>query len=164
MPEWSEVLVILLVAMVVFGPHRLPAMARKAGRMVAEFRVAARELREGIEKELAVEEMREAAKEVMATTKDTGKELRTSLSDSEKALRSTPPLASPTDTKAGAQRSSQTANPQEGSTPAAATADPDNTEPNPASTEETGVAPTEDAPGGSPPNLAAEDTQPDQQT
>ena len=123
MPEWSEVLVILLVAMVVFGPHRLPAMARKAGKMVAEFRVAARELREGIEKELAVEEMREVAKEVVATTKDAGQELRTSLTESEKALRSTPPLAHPTDTKAGSRRS-------------AATADPSDTEPTPGETDQ----------------------------
>ena len=104
MPEWSEVLVILVVAMVVFGPHRLPAMARKAGKMVAEFRVAARELRQGLERELAVEEMREAAQDVMTTTRDACKELRGSLSESEKALRPPPQLAQPSDTRPGAQR------------------------------------------------------------
>ena len=105
MPEWSELLIIMVVAMVVFGPHRLPAMARKAGRMMAEFRVAARELREGIEKELAVEEMREAAKDVLESTKGASQDLRQSLSESEKALRPPPPLAQPTDTKPGAERS-----------------------------------------------------------
>ena len=104
MPEWSEILVILVVATVVFGPHRLPAMARKAGKMMAEFRVAARELREGIEKELAVEEMREVAKDVMATTKEAGREVRESLAESEKSLRTTPALARPTDTAPGAER------------------------------------------------------------
>ncbi len=104
MPEWSEVLVILVVAMVVFGPHRLPAMARKAGKMVAEFRVAARELRQGLENELAVQDIREAAQDVVTTTRDAGKELRGSLSESEKALRSPPQLAQPSDTKPGAQR------------------------------------------------------------
>lgn len=105
MPEWSELLIIMVVAMVVFGPHRLPAMARKAGRMMAEFRVAARELREGIEKELAVEEMREAAKDVLESTKGASQDLRQSLSESEKALRPAPPLAQPTDTKPGTERS-----------------------------------------------------------
>lgn len=107
MPEWSEILVILVVATVVFGPHRLPAMARKAGKMMAEFRVAARELREGIEKELAVEEMREVAKDVMATTRETGREVRESLSESERALRAPPALARPTDTAPGAERQGQ---------------------------------------------------------
>ena len=105
MPEWSELLIIMVVAMVVFGPHRLPTMARKAGRMMAEFRVAARELREGIEKELAVEEMREAAKEVLDSTKGASQDLRQSLSESEKALRVNPPLARPTDTGPGTERS-----------------------------------------------------------
>lgn len=107
MPEWNEILVILVVAMVIFGPHRLPEMARKAGRMMAEFRVAARELREGIEKELAVEEMKEVAQDVMTPTKEAASEFRKSLSDSEKALRSPSPLARPTDTKPGTERAEQ---------------------------------------------------------
>jgi Tat protein translocase TatB subunit len=109
MPEWSELIVIMVVAMVVFGPHRLPAMARKAGRMMAEFRVAARELREGIEKELAVDEMREAAKEVLDSTKEASHDLRQSLSESEKSLKTSPRLAKPTDTKPGTERTGQLA-------------------------------------------------------
>ena len=111
MPEWNEILVILVVAMVVFGPHRLPEMARRAGKMMAEFRVAARELREGIKKELAVEEMRQVAQDVVTPTKEAASELRKSLSDSEKALgASTPtPLARPTDTQPGTERAQEQA-------------------------------------------------------
>ena len=111
MPEWNEILVILVVAMVVFGPHRLPEMARRAGKMMAEFRVAARELREGIEKELAVEEMRQVAQDVVTPTKEAASKLRKSLSDSEKALgASTPtPLARPTDTQPGTERAQEQA-------------------------------------------------------
>ena len=105
MPEWSEVFVILVVAMVVFGPHRLPTMARKAGKIMAEFRLAARELRQGLEQELALEEMREAAKDVMASTKEASQDLHKSLAESEQALRLPPPLAQPSDTKPGAERS-----------------------------------------------------------
>ncbi len=114
MPEWSEILVILVVAMVVFGPHRLPAMARKAGKMMAEFRAAARELREGIERELAVEEMREVAKEVVDATREAGQEARKSLAESDRALRTPPALARPGDTAPGAARDEQAAeNPDE---------------------------------------------------
>lgn len=109
MPEWNEILVILVVAMVVFGPHRLPEMARKAGKMMAEFRVAARELREGIEKELAVEEMRQVAQDVVTPTREAASELQKSLADSEKAFKGSPPLARPTDTQPGTERSEQQA-------------------------------------------------------
>ena len=107
MPEWNEILVILVVAMVVFGPHRLPEMARKAGKMMAEFRVAAKELREGIEKELAVEEMRQVAQDVVTPTKEAASELQKSLADSEKALKTSTPLARPTDTRPGTERSEE---------------------------------------------------------
>ena len=107
MPEWNEILVILVVAMVVFGPHRLPEMARKAGKMMAEFRVAARELREGIEKELAVEEMRQVAQDVVTPTREAASELQKSLAESEKALKPSAQLARPTDTRPGAERAEE---------------------------------------------------------
>lgn len=107
MPEWNEILVILVVAMVVFGPHRLPEMARKAGKMMAEFRMAARELREGIEKELAVEEMRQVARDVVTPTKEAASELQKSLADSERSLKTATPLARPTDTRPGTERAGE---------------------------------------------------------
>ncbi len=51
--EGGEWFVIILVALVVFGPERLPDLARKAGGWVREFREAAREMREGLEAEIA---------------------------------------------------------------------------------------------------------------
>ncbi|MBX6377299.1 MAG: twin-arginine translocase TatA/TatE family subunit [Clostridia bacterium] len=40
----GELLIIALVALVVFGPSRLPELARSFGRSVAEFRRAAQEV------------------------------------------------------------------------------------------------------------------------
>ena len=127
MPEWNEILVILVVAMVVFGPHRLPEMARKAGKMMAEFRVAARELREGIEKELAVEEMRQVAQDVVTPTKEAASELQKSLADSEKALKKTStPLARPTDTQPGVERAEeQEGTDDQGAEPAGGAVEPE---------------------------------------
>ncbi|HUG75098.1 MAG TPA: twin-arginine translocase TatA/TatE family subunit [Acidimicrobiia bacterium] len=48
----SEFLLITLVILVVFGPRRLPALARKLGRLVRDLRGYASELRAGIEAEI----------------------------------------------------------------------------------------------------------------
>ncbi len=42
---FGEILVILLVALIVFGPRRLPEMGRTMGRSLREFRRAAADLR-----------------------------------------------------------------------------------------------------------------------
>jgi sec-independent protein translocase protein TatB len=51
--QGGEWIVIVLVALIVFGPERLPEMARKASGYVREMREAAREMREGLEAEIA---------------------------------------------------------------------------------------------------------------
>ncbi|MEX2322540.1 MAG: twin-arginine translocase TatA/TatE family subunit [Acidimicrobiia bacterium] len=48
----SEFLLITLVILVVFGPRRLPMLARKLGRLLRELRGYASELRAGIEAEI----------------------------------------------------------------------------------------------------------------
>lgn len=52
MLQGQEIFVILLVALVVFGPQRLPELARKVGGWTAELRKAARDLRAGLEAEV----------------------------------------------------------------------------------------------------------------
>jgi len=46
---FQELLVILVVALLVFGPKRLPELARSLGRGVAEFRRASSELRQHLD-------------------------------------------------------------------------------------------------------------------
>lgn len=46
---FQEMLIILVVALVVFGPKRLPDLARSLGKGVAEFKKASEEVRKGIE-------------------------------------------------------------------------------------------------------------------
>jgi len=45
----SELLVILVVALVIFGPTRLPELARSLGKAMAEFRRASTDLRSSFE-------------------------------------------------------------------------------------------------------------------
>lgn len=51
-----ELLLILIVALIVFGPARLPEIGSKIGRAVGEFRRAQEELAQELTRELRVEE------------------------------------------------------------------------------------------------------------
>lgn len=53
MLQFSEILIILILALVLLGPTRLPQVARKLGQWTAEFRHAAQQLTAGIESEIA---------------------------------------------------------------------------------------------------------------
>jgi sec-independent protein translocase protein TatA len=53
---FGEILLILVLALVIFGPRRLPEMGRSIGRSMREFRRAASDLRAEIETDLDVEE------------------------------------------------------------------------------------------------------------
>jgi len=53
MLQGGEIIIIVLVALVVLGPTRLPEMARKVGGWTAELRAAARDIRRGLEDEVA---------------------------------------------------------------------------------------------------------------
>jgi len=51
-----ELLVIFVIALVVFGPRRLPEMGRALGRSIAEFKRAMNQLQETLEEEVSKEE------------------------------------------------------------------------------------------------------------
>jgi sec-independent protein translocase protein TatB len=62
-----ELALIFVLALVVFGPERLPGLARTIGLWVGRARAVMRQLTEQIEHELAAEEMRKAANDVRKT-------------------------------------------------------------------------------------------------
>jgi sec-independent protein translocase protein TatB len=51
--SFSDTVFIFFLALVVFGPKKLPEMARQAGRLLAELRRASNEFRSQIETEIA---------------------------------------------------------------------------------------------------------------
>lgn len=53
MLQGGEILIILILALIVLGPTRLPDMARRLGRWTAELRSAAREITRGLEVEVS---------------------------------------------------------------------------------------------------------------
>ena len=64
-----EMLVILVIALVVFGPRKLPELGRSLGKSLNEFKRASNELRSTLEDEIRVEEQREQKTNVEAEQK-----------------------------------------------------------------------------------------------
>ncbi len=54
-----ELLMIFVVALIVFGPRRLPEIGRTLGKALGEFRKATDDLKHTIQREVQVEELRE---------------------------------------------------------------------------------------------------------
>jgi sec-independent protein translocase protein TatA len=72
-----ELIVILVIALIVIGPQKLPEIARSLGKGLAEFKRATEDLKRNIDEETAAMEEKEAvAKEAAAaqTTDSEGKE------------------------------------------------------------------------------------------
>jgi len=74
-----ELIIIMVIALVVIGPHKLPEMARSLGKGLAEFKKAAEDLQqnikaESIEPESKVQKdiAKQASAETTATQAETG--------------------------------------------------------------------------------------------
>ena len=55
-----EIILILVVALIVFGPRRLPEIGKSMGKMLAEFRKASNDFKRTIEDELEAEKTKES--------------------------------------------------------------------------------------------------------
>jgi TatA/E family protein of Tat protein translocase len=53
-----ELIIIFVIALIVFGPRKLPELGKSLGRSLAEFKRASNELRHTLEEEIRVEETR----------------------------------------------------------------------------------------------------------
>ena len=57
-----ELFLILVVALIVFGPRKLPEIGKSMGKMMAEFRKASQDFQRTIEDEVEAEKLREATR------------------------------------------------------------------------------------------------------
>jgi TatA/E family protein of Tat protein translocase len=63
-----ELIIILVIALIIFGPRKLPELGKSLGRSINEFKKASNELRSTLEDEIRVEEQRDRASAVPPAT------------------------------------------------------------------------------------------------
>lgn len=63
-----ELIIIFVIALIIFGPRKLPELGRSLGKSLAEFKKASNELRSTLEEEIRIEEQKDAAAKQAATT------------------------------------------------------------------------------------------------
>ncbi len=56
-----ELIVIFIIALIIFGPRKLPELGKSLGRSLSEFRRASNELRSTLEEEVRIEDQKAAA-------------------------------------------------------------------------------------------------------
>jgi len=59
---FPELIVIFVIALIIFGPRKLPEIGKSLGKSLAEFKKASNELRNTLEEEIRIEEQRDAVK------------------------------------------------------------------------------------------------------
>src|SRR5215510_10476099 len=76
-----EMIIILVIALIFFGPRKLPELGRSLGKSLAEFKRASNELKSTLEEEIRLEEQRSdlearkaAAAQAAATSSHDGSE------------------------------------------------------------------------------------------
>jgi TatA/E family protein of Tat protein translocase len=61
-----ELIVILVIALIIFGPRKLPELGKSLGRSLNEFKKASTDLQNTLEQEIKIEEQKETAAKVKA--------------------------------------------------------------------------------------------------
>src|SRR3954467_15802779 len=58
-----ELIIIFVIALIIFGPRKLPELGRSLGKSIAEFKKASNELKSTLEEEIRLQEQRSQPEE-----------------------------------------------------------------------------------------------------
>jgi sec-independent protein translocase protein TatA len=70
----QEIIVIFVLALIVFGPRKLPEIGKMLGKGLAEFKKASNELRQTWEEEVRLDKEKQAMSEILGDTSDPKKD------------------------------------------------------------------------------------------
>lgn len=87
---FGELIVIGVVALLVLGPERMPKLARDVGRWVGSARRYVNRIREDIDREVELTELRRLRDEIEAKAREAAHQAGTVQADVESAVRATP--------------------------------------------------------------------------
>src|SRR5437667_12711856 len=82
-----ELIVIFVIALIIFGPRKLPELGKSLGKSIAEFKRASNELKSTLEEEIRIEEQKTKQEEAAKTTAAHAQSQQVSL----QAISDTPP-------------------------------------------------------------------------
>ncbi len=60
----TELMVIMVIALLIFGPRKLPELGRSLGKGLSEFKRASNDLKRSLEEEISLEERSESKKQI----------------------------------------------------------------------------------------------------
>jgi sec-independent protein translocase protein TatA len=63
-----ELIVIMVIALIIFGPRKLPELGRSLGRSLNEFKRASNELKHTLDEEIRIEEQKTAERQAAPET------------------------------------------------------------------------------------------------
>jgi Tat protein translocase TatB subunit len=115
----QEIILILVIALIVFGPRKLPEIGKSVGRMMAEFRKASNDFRRTLEEEVEAEKARPSEPAAPLRADDS---LDAVAQPGDVVA---PPSAPPLEGTAAASEGPVAAEPVEGDTPGAPVAAPE---------------------------------------
>jgi sec-independent protein translocase protein TatA len=58
-----ELIIIFVIALIIFGPRKLPELGRSLGKSINEFKKASNELKSTLDEEIRIEEQRSAERQ-----------------------------------------------------------------------------------------------------